>query len=175
MRLDPQLVEAAHRGDVDALGDLLARCHPDARRFARSMCATPEDAEDAVQETLWTVSRRIGSLRAASAFTAWLFTMIKRECLRLLRREQRSSPHDIVQGLGPDPERQAVRAALLRDISVAIAELPPEYRRVLVMRDVQSMSAPEVASSLNLTTPAVKTRLHRARRVIRASLLHWVD
>ncbi|MGH7883848.1 MAG: RNA polymerase sigma factor, partial [Candidatus Dormibacteraceae bacterium] len=77
MRPNPELVEAARQGDVEALGELLAQCHPDARRFARSLCPTPEDAEDAVQETLWIISRRIGALRVTAAFTTWLFRLVK--------------------------------------------------------------------------------------------------
>jgi RNA polymerase sigma factor (sigma-70 family) len=62
---------------------------------------------------------------------------------------------------------------LAHDIAHAIADLPPQYRQVLVMRDVQGMSAPEVAATLGLTVETVKSRLHRARSIIRAALHNW--
>ncbi|MGH7868140.1 MAG: RNA polymerase sigma factor [Candidatus Dormibacteraceae bacterium] len=175
MHPNPELVEAARQGDVEALGELLVRCHPDARRFARSLCPTPEDAEDAVQETLWIISRRIGSLRMAVAFTTWLFRLVKHECLRLLRSQRRKPV--VHAALAPilETEREAIQAALLGDIAKAIAALPLGYRQVLVMRDIEGLTSPEVARSLDLSAPAVKSRLHRARGMVRASLLNWLD
>ncbi len=69
----------------------------------------------------------------------------------------------------------ATQAALAHDIAAAIANLAPHYRQVLLMRDVQLMSAPEVAATLGMTVAAVKSRLHRARVLVRASLQGWED
>lgn len=167
----PQLVEQARAGDVEAIHALLARCQPDVARFARAVCATPEDAEDAVQEALWIAVQRIGTLRVASAFTSWLFQMVKHECYRLLRRTRREEPIDRL------PEQPASATAdqmvLAHDVAKAIADLPPQYRQVLILRDVQGLTAPETAATLGITVEAVKSRLHRARTVIRAALHNW--
>jgi RNA polymerase sigma factor (sigma-70 family) len=168
-----QLVEAACRGDREALSELLARSHPDTRRFARGVCATPEDVEDAVQETLWIVSRKIGSLRVSSAFAAWLFRLVRNECLRLIRLRSRDPGVALVPPPAPGPEQVSIQAALHDDIVAAIAALPFKYRQVLVMRDVEEMTAPQVAETLGLTTEAVKSRLHRARRTMRIALREW--
>ena len=167
-----ELVEAARQGDSEAIHTLLIRYQPDVTKFARTVCATPEDAEDAVQEALWIASRKVGTLRVASAWTSWIFQVVKHECFRLLRRVRREEPIDQVpvqhlQTQGAD------QGMLAHDIAHAIADLPPQYRQVLVMRDVQGMTAPEVAATLGLTVETVKSRLHRARSIIRAALYNW--
>ncbi len=89
-----QLVESARAGDAAAIQALIVRYQPDVAKFARTVCATPEDAEDAVQEALWIAVQRLGTLRVASAFTSWLFQVVKHECFRLLRTLQREEPLD---------------------------------------------------------------------------------
>ncbi len=166
------LIEAARQGESEAIHTLLVRYQPDVTKFARTVCATPEDAEDAVQEALWIASRKVGTLRVASAWTSWLFTVVKRECFRLLHRVRREQPLD--QLPAQHLQTQGVDQGILaHDIAQAIADLPPQYRQVLVMRDVQGMTAPEVAATLGLTVETVKSRLHRARSRIRAALSNW--
>jgi DNA-directed RNA polymerase specialized sigma24 family protein len=88
-RCDPLLIEAARGGDVDALVSLIAIAQPDIRRYAARNCRAA-DIDDAVQETLLLLYRRIGTLRAMTSFSAWLFAVARRACLRLLRREWRT-------------------------------------------------------------------------------------
>jgi RNA polymerase sigma factor (sigma-70 family) len=173
---DQGLVEAARRGNPDALEQLLQQCQPDMAQFARKVCATPEDVEDAVQEALWIMSRKIGTLRMASAFAAWMFRVVRHECYRLFRsnqHEQPLSPALYVDNHEIDPF--GLQAALKRDVVSAIASLQPAYQSVLIMRDIQEMTAPEVADELGLTVEAVKSRLHRARKIVRESLRHWME
>src|SRR3954471_19580749 len=84
--LAPELIEAAQRGEAGAIEALLAASTPDLKRFARRLCAGPEDAEDAVQNALWILHRKIGMVRAVPAFAGWLFRVVARECRRLMRR-----------------------------------------------------------------------------------------
>jgi RNA polymerase sigma factor (sigma-70 family) len=167
-----QLIEQARAGDVAAIQSLLARCQPDIARFARTVCATPEDAEDAVQEALWVATQRIGTLRVASAFTSWLFQVVKHECYRLLRRVRHEQPLDTL----PQAQlsQEADQTVLAQDVAAAIAALPPPYRQVLLLRDVQGLTAPETAVALGLSVDAVKSRLHRARTAVRVALRGWV-
>jgi RNA polymerase sigma factor (sigma-70 family) len=167
-----ELIAAARDGNAAAIQALLTRYQPDVTKFARTVCATPEDAEDAVQEALWIAVQRIGTLRVASAFTSWIFQVVKHECFRLLRRMRREDSIDRLpaQRVSAPVADQEI---LTHDLATAIAALPPQYRQVLVMRDVQGMTAPEVAAVLGLTTEAVKSRLHRARTIVRASLHNW--
>jgi RNA polymerase sigma factor (sigma-70 family) len=177
MRDEPtfQLIESARQGEAQAIQALLLRYQPDLARFARSVCATPEDAEDAVQEALWIAVQKIGTLRVAAAFTTWLFQVVKRECYRLLRHGWHEASIEQLAVPPYNDDSLATQAALAHDIAVAIAGLAPHYRQVLIMRDVQSMSAPEVAATLGMTVEAVKSRLHRARMLVRAALRGWED
>jgi RNA polymerase sigma factor (sigma-70 family) len=164
------LIESARQGDTEAIQALLLRYQPDVVRFARSVCATPEDAEDAVQEALWVAVQKLGALRVAAAFTTWLFQVVKHECYRLLRRFRHETTLEQAGGPQHTYDEMADQTALSHDVAAAIAALEPHYRQVLIMRDVQAMTAPEVAATLGLTVAAVKSRLHRARVLVRAAL-----
>ena len=168
------LVDRARDGDSTAIHELLVRYQPDVTRCARTVCATPEDAEDAVQEALWIASKRIGTLRVAKALTTWLFQVVKHECFRLFRQTRHEASFEDL----PPPMLRAHladQAALSHDVASAIAALEPHYRQVLIMRDVQEMTAPEVAATLGLSIDAVKSRLHRARTRVRVALHNWKD
>ncbi len=168
------LVAAARAGDRGAIDDLLRVTRPDLMRFARRACATPEDAEDAVQAALWQLHRRIGTLRVIAAFASWLFRIVERECRRLLRLQVDAQP---LEGIG-QADAAPVPHELRRDLSRMIAELPAAYREVLVMRDVEEMTAPEVAAAIGISAEAVKSRLHRARAMLREQLLssgYWFE
>src|SRR2546422_7424769 len=83
-RCDPSLIEAARGGNADALVSLIAIAQPDIRRYAARNCRAA-DIDDAVQETLLLLYRRVGTLRVVTSFSAWLFAVARRACLRLLR------------------------------------------------------------------------------------------
>ncbi|WP_269632436.1 RNA polymerase sigma factor [Pelomonas sp. BJYL3] len=170
------LVEAARAGDTQALHELLRRCQPDLRRFARRSCANSEDAEDAVQLALWQLHRRIGTLRTVATFTTWLFRIVERECWRLLRGQPRHVPLDELAAQD-HPEAPALPLDLRQDLVRALQALSPPYREVLLLRDVHELSGPEVAAELGLSLEAVKSRLHRARAQVRERLLasgYWM-
>src|SRR5688500_18193704 len=84
-RCAPLLIEAARGGDTEALVSLIAAAQPDIRRYAARNCRAA-DIDDAVQETLLLLYRRLGTLRAVTSFSAWLLAVARRACLRLLRR-----------------------------------------------------------------------------------------
>jgi RNA polymerase sigma factor (sigma-70 family) len=167
---DEQLVRAACQGEAKAIEALLLKHHTDVSRFARTLCATPEDAEDALQETLWIVSRKIGTLKSASALISWLFTIVKRQCYRLLRIRQKEVPLDRIPEPVDEREQGNDRQVLTEEMAIAIQNLPFIYRQVLVMRDVEEITAAEVAATLEITVEAVKSRLHRARNSLRTTL-----
>ena len=165
---DSVVVEAAMAGDHDALVRLLEITQPDIRRFARRQCSTSSDADDAVQEALWLLYRRVGMLRAAGALPAWLLTVVRRACLRLARSALPSGG----DALEDDP-RMATRPTsdLRLDLAAAIASLPPGYREIVLLRDMQEMTVDEIGTALVLSREAVKGRLHRARVLVREYLL----
>lgn len=161
------LIDAARQGDRAALERLLAVSQPDIRRFARSQCAGVSDVDDAVQETLWVVYRRIGALRTVTSFSAWVYSIVQRECHRLWRRMSGQAELSVLDHPTfvhrPEPE-------LREDLIAAIHSLPEKYREVILLRDVQEFSIGEIAVELRLTREAVKSRIHRARLMIREYL-----
>ena len=162
-----RLVAAAVAGDSGALLELLDAARPDIRRYARAACRA-DDVDDAIQEALWLLYRRVGTIRTVASFSRWLFSVVRRECLRLARRS----------GLTPAPlaeDEHAVAAqsdeVLRLDLAGAIQSLSPQYRTVVIMRDMEERTVGEIADSLHLTREAVKGRLHRARSLLREYLV----
>lgn len=161
-------LEAARLGDTTALNRLLQVCQPDIRRYAYRHCLI-SDVDDAVQETLLIVTRRLQSLRVVAAFSGWLFRVVQRECRRLERR---------LFGLDPyDEEKMESWLAIHSDETVrldlisALESLPEHYREIILLRDFEGMTIREMAVRIRLTTAATKSRLRRARQLVREYLL----
>lgn len=164
---NPALIEAAREGDEAALVRLLESSQPNLRRMAATQCATAADADDAVQESLLQVYQRIGALRTVGSYTAWLFSIVRHECQRLMRR---------MRGRMELPDADSPLFAyyttpdLRIDLAAAIQSLPDKYREAIVLRDFEEYSITEIAGSLRLTREAVKSRIHRGREMIREYL-----
>ncbi|WP_380184485.1 RNA polymerase sigma factor [Kalamiella sp. sgz302252] len=163
-----QLIAAACAGDAAAISQLLAICQPDIKRFAQRTCANKADADDAAQMALWQLYRKIGTLKTAAAFTSWLFRIVERSCHRLFRKRQSTLFFNEVGSSNANTLQKHVE--LQKDLAFAIAALPENYRTVLILRDVDELTTPEVATKLAITTRAVKSRLHRARKLVRHML-----
>ena len=166
--LQETLILAAQSGDGAALNRLLTSCQTDARRYARRHCAA-SDVDDAVQEALLILTRRIKSLRAAAAFSGWLFTVVRRECQRLSRRMfgRGESIEDLAEAqLACRPD-----ASLRIDLIAALESLPAHYLEVILLRDFAELTISEMAERLGMQVPGVKSRLHRARELIREYLV----
>jgi RNA polymerase sigma factor (sigma-70 family) len=162
------VLQAAHGGDPAALARLLALCQPDIRRYAQRNCLI-SDVDDAVQEVLLVMSRRLSSLKVLAAFSGWLFRVVQRECRRLGRRAFDYDPYD---------EERAERwlsshddASLRLELAQALESLPRDYLQIVLLRDFEELSIGEIAQELGLTTAATKSRLHRARALAREYLV----
>ncbi|HXJ22886.1 MAG TPA: sigma-70 family RNA polymerase sigma factor [Polyangia bacterium] len=176
---DEALLAAARSGDQHALERLLERHQAQVYRFGLKMCGDPEDAKDVLQETLLAAARGVRDFRGASSLSTWLYTIARSFCIKKRRRgkfaprEERSLETDASRetrrlaaaGGGPDDALagQEVRRALEK----AIAALDPVHREVLLLRDVEGLTAAEVAEVLGTSAQAVKSRLHRARLAVR--------
>ena len=166
--ISSSLFEAARLGDPQAIASLLETAQPDIRRYARATCRSSADAEDATQEAMWILFRHVGTIRSLVAFSAWLFSVVRRECLRLARKA----------GIAPsidDGEAEALllsrsEADLRLDVAAAFEALPAHYRDVALMRDVKEMTIDEIAAALGASRQTVKARLHRARALMREYL-----
>lgn len=166
---DEAVIAAARDGDAESIAALVSGAHPHVRRFARHLCATPEDAEDAAQEALIVLYRKIGTLRATGALVSWMFRIIRNECVRRARLALRPPPplHGAVMRSAEEEVFQRLEAAR---VAAAIAALPADQRQVLIMRDVQGLSGRMTADALGLTVAAMKSRLHRARAAVQHRL-----
>lgn len=178
---DEALLDAARAGNADALEKLLKRYQQNVYRFGMQMCRHPEDAEDVVQETLLAVARTVKSFRGTSSVTTWLYTIARSFCIKKRRKskfapDREESLNEDRSGKGQplqvaDPNRNPEEAAAAGEIEAALREaiwsLDPKYREVLVLRDVEGLTAPEVAEVVGLGVAAVKSRLHRARAAVR--------
>ena len=169
-RYSSELLEAARGGDEAAIESLLTIAQPDVRHYAQRACAATDHVNDAVQETLWIISRRIGTLRAVTSFAGWMIAVVRHECGRLARR---------MMGHSEDLDGAEAAAALARrppmelriDVARAIQSLPDHYREVVILRDVDGRTIGEIASELGRTREAVKANLNRARALLREYLM----
>ncbi|HEY1834644.1 MAG TPA: RNA polymerase sigma factor [Solirubrobacteraceae bacterium] len=164
-----RIVRAAQQGDQQAISSLVSSSHPHVQRFAHTLCATPDDAEEAAQEALVILYRKIGTLRVAAALGSWMFEIVRRECIR----RTRFTIHAVALSAPADPpsaEEVALRGIEIERIIRCVAGLPDDLRTVLVMRDLQGLSGAETARALGLKKAAMKSRLHRARQVVRTEL-----
>jgi len=160
-------LEAARAGDRLALERVLVHSRQNLRRYAEFHCVI-NDVEDAVQESLLLVSRKLRDLRQLECFASWLFRIVKRECNRLKRGLRMLTGDAITENILPVvyPEQVEWR----HDVAAALESLPAHYREVVLLRDLEGLTIAEMADQLGLGREAVKSRLHRARVLAREYL-----
>jgi len=173
MVVDPNLAEAP---DFESL----TRQHKDSvyRQMIR-VCGNREDAEDVLIEALLKAYRHLDQLRDSAAFRAWLTQIAKRVCWQLKEREALLPLLQLsilnqegreIRGDEPTPELNLARRQMKQFLDDAIASLPPQYQAVYKLRDVEDRSGDEVARTLGISIAAMKSRLHRARELVRMHL-----
>ncbi|MEW6681418.1 MAG: sigma-70 family RNA polymerase sigma factor [Nitrospirota bacterium] len=176
---DRSLVERVKTGDVAAFERLFSRHHERIYRFASRMCRHAQDAEDILQDTFLSAFRHAKTFRGKARFTTWLYTIAANACRRTRRGARPAMAVNEGDGAGPAapvddwtrrPDVQVMRKETRRAIHDAIASLPKDQRLVLVLRDMEGLSAEEVSRIVGVGVPAVKSRLHRARLAVRAHL-----
>jgi RNA polymerase sigma-70 factor (ECF subfamily) len=178
------LVEAARAGDIGAFESLVRRYDRNVFRIAQHITQNREDAEDVVQDAFLKAYQNLGQFQGQSKFYTWLVRIAVNEALMRLRRrrpermvsidediktEEDSMPREIADW-SPNPEQQYTQAELKEILGKTIQGLPPSFRTVFVLRDVEGLSTEETAAALELSVPAVKSRLLRARLQLRERL-----
>lgn len=162
------LILAAQTGDSAAISRLLAVCQADARRYAYKHCQV-SNIDDAVQESLLVISRKVKGLKAVAAFSSWLFTVIRRECRKLERMMFKHEPLD--EELAEHQIICRSDNALRIDLANALESLPAHYLEVVLLRDFEELTIAEIAERLGEQPGAIKSRLHRARELVREYML----
>jgi RNA polymerase sigma-70 factor (ECF subfamily) len=173
--MDIALIERAKRGDRDALARLLSELAPLVHRFGLRMCRHQADAEDVLQDTLLSVADHLNEYEGRASLASWVFMLARTACARR-RRGLKNRPHLPEEAAGEqsslerNPEDAADQSELRAALERALASLSEDQREVLLLRDMEGLSAAEVAASLGISAEAVKSRLHRARANLRAAL-----
>jgi len=177
-------LDALRRGGDAALPALVDRFGPRVYNFAARMCRNDEDAKDVLQETLLAVLRSVKDFRGEGKFSTWLFRIAANACRKMRRRgKYEPARHLTLEEFMPSEEEKVLltaepetpEAALLNvelreALEAGIVALPPPYRAVLLLRDVEGLSTEEAAEALGLATITVRVRLHRARLALRQRL-----
>ena len=184
---DDSLVAALRRGDPTAAEELVAAYGERACRLATRITGNAQDAEEAVQDALLSVIRKIETFREDSALGSWLYRIVTNAAYERCRRRRRRGTELPLDDLLPvfdehghhvapvadwstsvdDPARQTELRMVL---GAALEELPADYRAIVLLRDVEGLSHRETAATLGLSVVNVKARLHRARLFLRKRL-----
>ena len=181
------LITAAAAGDPSSLERLLMKAQEVAYRFSRTVCGGPSDAEDVMQDALLKTYRYVNRIQDPQAFRTWLYRTVRNACL-MKRRRRAGEPQRILsldellpsgdgRAATPEPaagarspEALAMNHALRRGLVDALKALPPGYRTIVFLREMEGLSTREVAHVLNISEANVKMRLHRARLFLRKQL-----
>jgi RNA polymerase sigma-70 factor (ECF subfamily) len=178
------LVHAAKAGDVSAFESLVKKYDRNVFRIANHITHNREDAEDVVQDAFLKAYENLEQFQGQSKFYTWLVRIAVNEALMKLRKrrpertvsldedvktEEDSLPREVADW-SPNPEQQYSQAELKDILTRTIQGLPPGFRTVFVLRDVEGLSTEETAEALDLSIPAVKSRLLRARLQLRDRL-----
>jgi len=184
---DAQLVEAARKGEVAAFEALVERHRNRVYGLAVRMLNSEEDAAEVLQDAFLSAYRNLGEFRGESQFSSWILRIAANHALMRLRHRkvtkaveqplddgepqfsERGSLLDAVSEF-KDAEGQAIDAELRRAIEEATAKLGDEYRQVFVLKDLEGLSYEEIAEITGDSVPAIKSRLHRARLSLRATI-----
>lgn len=181
------LVRSVQTGDRHAMETLLMRAQEVAYRFSLLVCGRPDDADDAMQEALLKTYRYAARIREPEAFRAWLYRTVRNACLIGRRKKAHEPDHFVsldesptdgdgrdhrVDAIDParDPEDRAINSSLRARLRRSLAAVPRPYRVVVVLREIEGLSTREVAEVLGISEANVKTRLHRARMLLRDHL-----
>ena len=181
-----ELITTAAAGDAPALERLLMKAQEVAYRFSYTVCGGPSDAEDVMQDALVKTFRYVNRIRNPHAFRTWLYRTVRNACLMKRRRRSGEPRHvvsldSVLPGVGHagaldvaqhghSPETLAVNAALRRRLTRALHALPPSYRVIVFLREMEGLTTKEAAAVLKTSESNVKMRLHRARLFLRKQL-----
>ncbi len=185
---DEALVRRLRREEAGAAEALVKEYGDRVYRLAFRITGNQEDAEEVAQDALWTAARKIGTFKGESAFGSWLYRITANAGYQKLRA-RRSKDHAEISweallprfdGTGHHAEpvedwsgkvEEPILHQELRDVlSAAVDSLPPDYRTAFLLHDVEGMPNREIAKSLGISLPAVKSRVHRSRLFLRQRL-----
>ena len=171
---DAEIVERVRNGETALFEVLMRRHNQRVYRVARAVIKDEAEAEDVMQQAYINAFTHLNQFQDRSQFSTWLTRIALHEALaRRRKRKPEESTEDVMETLTstqPDPERQAYGAELGRLLEAAVDALPESYRLVFMLREIEGLSTSETAAGLDLGDEAVKTRLHRAKAMVRCAI-----
>jgi RNA polymerase sigma-70 factor (ECF subfamily) len=182
VEFDEILAERCQSGDAEAFGQLVERYKKRVFNLALRMLRNHDDAEDIAQETFLHVFRAIRSFRIDQRFSTWIYKVASNLCIDLLRRRRHPTVsldaplrdsedlHREIPDWSSAPSEVYDHVELHTDLQRVIDRLPPRYRLVIVLRHTQDLSYEEIAAITEMPLGTVKTRLFRAREIMRRDL-----
>ena len=177
------LLRQARQGDRDAFRAIMQRCNQRLFRVARAVMRNDDEAEDVLQESYLRAFAGIGLFRGESGLMTWLTAITLNEARGRLRRRRPTMDLEVMDEIGlrvipfpgraeaPNPEAEAVRSEVRRLLEQEIDALPEDFRIVFMLRDVEGCTVEETAAQLELNPQTVRTRLFRARQLLRQELV----
>lgn len=185
---ESDIIHAAASGDQQAFTELVRRYEKTIFRFSLKLCRDKGKAEETLQDTFINVFRKLRSFDGRSKFTTWLYTIVTNNCLMRHRKRKMETLEESLEVLDSPPVDEKGRfihpilrweetpadivltKEMRRHLDEAIDKLPPLYRVVFVLRDVEGKSTEEAGAILKISSEAVKSRLRRARAFLREQL-----
>ena len=180
---DDDVVRRVLAGDTPLFEVLMRRYNQRLFRVARAVLRDPDEAEDVMQHAYVRAFEHLGQFEGRARFATWLTKIALYEALgRARKRDQprraegvggdrERSPVDAIESAEPDPEQQALQGEARSLLEASICALPPAYRMVFVMREIEGLDTAETAECMEVSEDVVKTRLRRARAMLRRALL----
>ena len=182
---ETKLARSLAAGEPDAFEEFVNYFRSKVFHYSWLMCGKPEDAEEVAQETLLRVLENFDQLREPERVRAWIFRIAKNACLMQRRKSVFAPAHELsldelpptveVPDTSGPPDREFLRSELRAVVDRVMAELPPAYRAVVLLRDIEELSTEETAQILDVSNDVVKTRLHRGRLAMRQKLDCYVN
>ena len=182
MNEEQRWIAAARNGDQESFEKLVRLYEKRVFSLTSRMCRNSADAEEAAQEAFLAAWQALPAFRGDASFATWLYRLVSNACVDILRREGRhqamagpslddeeSSPEP--PDKSPSPHALAERAELRRQIEAGLAALPPEYRQVLILREIHQCTYDEIAQICSIDLGTVKSRINRGRKRLRKILL----
>ena len=182
MNEEQRWIAAARNGDQESFEKLVRLYEKRVFSLTSRMCRNSADAEEAAQEAFLAAWQALPAFRGDASFATWLYRLVSNACVDILRREGR---HQVMAGpslddeesspeppdKSPSPHALAERAELRRQIEAGLAALPPEYRQVLILREIHQCTYDEIAQICSIDLGTVESRINRGRKRLRKILL----
>ena len=179
MNEEQRWIAAARNGDQESFEKLVRLYEKRVFSLTSRMCRNSADAEEAAQEAFLAAWQALPAFRGDASFATWLYRLVSNACVDILRREGR---HQVMAGPSLDDEESSPEppdkspsphalAELRRQIEAGLAALPPEYRQVLILREIHQCTYDEIAQICSIDLGTVKSRINRGRKRLRKILL----